>query len=126
MPAVCSNAVLYLGGAIDNYGVCPQTGSAFTGACPANCTALVGGMSAWCAPAALVNLPQLALYYKGIACTKTTCSVGQASIAVPAALWQLHLPAACGGVGATPPSAAPAGARYAALAAAALAALVLA
>ena len=122
---VCSNAVLLLGGAVENYGVCPTTGSAFTGACPASCTALLSGMSSMCAPTAVVRLPALALQYKGLSCPQAVCSVGAAATAVTAAEAQLHLPAACTGA-ATPSSAPAAGARHAVLAAVALGTLALA
>ena len=123
---VCSNAVLLLGGSVENYGVCPTTGAAFTGACPAGCTALLGSMSSLCSPTAVVRLPALALQMKGVSCTLQggTCPVGPASFAVPATTVQLHLPGAC--TAATPSSAPAAGARHGLLAAAALVALTLA
>ena len=122
---VCSNAVLLLGGSIENYGVCPTTGSAFTGACPASCSALLSSTSSLCAATAVVRLPALALQYKGLSCAQAVCGVGTASLAVPAAQAQLHLPAACTGA-ATPSSALAAGACRALLAAVALGTLALA
>ena len=122
---VCSNGVLLLGGSIENYGVCPTTGSAFTGACPAGCTALLASMTSLCAPTAVVRLPALALQMKGLSCTQAVCPVGPASFAVPATQTQLHLPAACTAGAATPSSALAAGARHAVLAAAAIGALTL-
>ncbi len=126
--AVCSNGVLYMGGAVENYGVCPTTGAAFAGACPADCTALLGSMPSWCASTDVVRLPQLALQYKGLACTQPVCAVGTASMAVGAAQAQLQLPPACLPAGATGTRSSP-GARAGAapaLAAAALAVLALA
>jgi len=88
----CSNAVLYLGGAQNNYMLCGTSGSS---ACPAACVSILANVSSYCTASSMVVLPADALAVYRISCASETCAVGPASFAVVNEARQLHLPTAC-------------------------------
>lgn len=87
----CSNAVLYLGGAQNNYMLC-GTGSV---ACPAACVSILANVSSYCTASSQVVLPADALAVYRINCASETCAVGPASFAVVNEARQVHIPPAC-------------------------------